>query len=55
MSNKDHMEYKNGNFQCHACGAKKSVKFPIEFKDYTAAMVKFLAAHGECKKQEKTK
>jgi hypothetical protein len=49
------MNYKDGHFNCYACGAKQAVKFPIEVKDYTAAMVKFLAAHGECKKQEKTK
>lgn len=52
VSNKDHMNYKDGHFNCHACGAKQAVKFPIEVREYTLAMKKFINAHGDCKTKE---
>ncbi len=49
MSNKDHMNYKGGHFNCHACGAKQAVKFPIQVGEYTLEMKKFINQHGKCK------
>jgi hypothetical protein len=46
------MNYKDGHFNCHACGAKQAVKFPIEVSEYTLAMKKFINTHGDCKTKE---
>ncbi len=50
MSNdkKEHCTFRDNVLHCTACGAKKTLKLPLEVRDFTLKCKQFINAHSNC-------
>lgn len=45
---KEHCTFKDNVLHCTACGAKKTLKLPLEVRDFTLKCREFIKAHEKC-------
>jgi hypothetical protein len=50
---KEHCTFKDNVLHCTACDAKKTLKLPLEVRDFTLKCKQFINAHEKCATGEK--
>lgn len=50
---KEHCTFKDNVLHCTACGAKKTLKLPLDVRDFTLKCKQFINAHEKCVTGEK--
>lgn len=50
---KEHCTFKDNVLHCTACGVKKTLKLPLDVRDFTLKCKQFINAHEKCATGEK--